>query len=115
MTQSLINLEYLHRTCGGSEEMIQMILNMFVATTPDSIQEMEQHFANGDSEPLRRVVHKVKSSFLTIGASSTGEKLQTIEDAAKDGEIDHLEPLVQQIRQESDAIIQELNLKNKAA
>lgn len=115
MKETLINLEYLHRTCGGSEEMIQMILDMFVASTPDCIQELEQHFNNRDSESLRSVAHKVKSSFMTIGASSTGEKLQTIEDAAKENEIDHLEQLINEIKQESDAIIQELNHKNKAA
>ncbi len=114
-SNTLFNLEYLHNTCGGSEEMVQMILDMFISTTPDCLVEMEEHFSNGDSEELRKVAHKVKSSFLTIGAKPTGEKLQLIEDAAKNSEIDQLESTIQQVLQESKAIIEELQLKNKAA
>lgn len=112
MENTMINLDYLHKTCGGSEEMVQMILDMFISTTPDCMAEMETHFSNADSEELRKVAHKVKSSFLIIGAKSAGEKLQQIEDAAKDSDISHLGPIIQQVINESDAIIQELHHKN---
>ncbi|PWL32421.1 MAG: regulator [Fluviicola sp. XM-24bin1] len=114
MENTIINLDYLHKTCGGSEEMVQMIIDIFISTTPDCMAELETHFSNADSEELRMVAHKVKSSFLTIGAKSAGEKLQQIEDAAKDSDISHLGPIIQQVINESDAIIQELHHKNNA-
>lgn len=114
-TSSLINLDLLYRMCNGSEQMVQTVIGMFVSTTPDSMKELEEHFANRSSEDLKNIAHKVKSSFLTLGASEIAEKLQQIEASASKGELDYLESLVGEVLMEADAIIQELTNKNNAA
>lgn len=114
MTSSLINLEYLNTTCGGSEEMVQTILDMFVSSTPEMMEDLKEQFESKNWDGLKRAAHKAKSSFLTIGARSTSDKLQRIESAALTPDAKGLVPLVDAVLRESDQIIQELIITKKA-
>lgn len=105
---SLVDLTYLKATCGGSEEMVQAILKMFLDTTPGLMQELHANAQASDWDQLTRNAHKAKSSFLTIGAKSTGEKLQRIETGGATNDTANLVELVDDVLAESELVLQEL-------
>lgn len=108
MKERLINLDYLRLTCGGSEEMVKMVIDMFVSTTPDLITELNFNVGIRNLSATARVAHKLKSSFLTIGAKQTSQKLELIELGAKSNKQIGMGELVKLVKLESDEIISEL-------
>ena len=107
-TTQLSNLEYLKTTCGDSADMIKQIADMFIQTSPESIVKMKQLISASNWIDLRREAHKLKSSFLMMGASSTSGKLQEIESSAENLEDDYLLELMNQIENESSIIYDEI-------
>lgn len=107
-TKQLSNLEYLKTTCGGSMEMVQQITNMFIEGTPGSIENMKQLIGDSNWTDLKREAHKLKSSFLMMGATLTSSKLQEIESSAESLENGHLLNLIGEIDSESSIIYDEI-------
>ena len=104
----LTDLNYLKTTCGGSQEMVDQIVSMFLESTPELISEMKTSLTEGNWEVLKRNAHKAKSSFLMIGAQVTGKKLEKIELGAEYPQQINLGDLVAEIENESDYIFNEL-------
>jgi HPt (histidine-containing phosphotransfer) domain-containing protein len=105
---ALTDLNYLKTTCGGSEEMVNQIVNMFLESTPELISEMKTSLAEENWEVLKRNAHKAKSSFLMIGAKITGKKLERIELGTENPTQTDLGDLVAEVENESDYIFKEL-------
>ncbi len=104
-TLSMVNLGYLKETCGGSQDMVDQIIRMFLDTTPGLIAEMKQNLHNDQRDDLKRNAHKAKSSFLILGAKITGEKLQQIEHGAGSSLHQELGQLLSEVEDESNAIL----------
>ena len=105
---ALTDLNYLKTTCGGSEEMVNQIVNMFLESTPELISEMKTSLAEENWEVLKRNANKAKSSFLMIGAKITGKKLERIELGTENPTQTDLGDLVAEVENESDYIFKEL-------
>lgn len=104
----LTDLEYLKTTCGGSQDMVDQIVNMFLESTPDLISEMKTSLTEENWEVLKRNAHKAKSSFLMIGAKATGKKLERIEHGTDNPEDSDLNELIAEVETESHYIFDEL-------
>jgi HPt (histidine-containing phosphotransfer) domain-containing protein len=78
-TAPFTNLEYLRTTCGGANDMMKQILDMFLQSSPASISQMKKCIGEANWPDLKREAHKAKSSFLMMGAKITGAKLQEME------------------------------------
>jgi len=105
---ALTDLNYLKTTCGGSEEMVNQIVNMFLESTPELISDMKTSLDEENWEVLKRNAHKAKSSFLMIGAKITGKKLERIELGVETPKLANLSDLVSEVENESDYIFNEL-------
>lgn len=104
----LSNLNYLKATCDQSVEMINQIADLFLQSSPPSIHKMKQLISESNWNDLKREAHKLKSSFLMMGATLTSTKLQEIESNAEDKERARLSELVNQIEIECTTIYNEI-------
>ncbi len=102
------NLEYLETTCGGSTDMMHAIIKMFIDSTPPILAEMRNNLMSRNWDALKSNAHKVKSSFMMIGALALGNKLQEIELSSVNGDELQLNSMLVIIESSMEAVIGEL-------
>ena len=107
-TTKLVDYNFLKITCSGSQELIDQMINIFLATTPEVITKIKSNFDDKNWDALNLNAHKAKSAFLIIGAILTASKLEKIELGARVPDKTHLKDLVSEVVHESDSIFNEL-------
>ncbi|MCR9172432.1 MAG: hypothetical protein NXI10_08080 [bacterium] len=105
------NLDGLYRSCDGSKELVQFILEKLIVSTPILLEEMELHLRNNDSASLKEVMSKLKSYFLSIQANSLVKKLEDIEVVSEQNSSKNAEHVIKSIQRELKIIIEELKMK----
>ncbi|MGH2868121.1 MAG: GAF domain-containing protein [Solirubrobacteraceae bacterium] len=94
-TAALQNLRDL-----GGVEFLTEVVDVFLADAPPLITSLRSSLEREDTEELRRAAHTLKSNGSTLGAMTFAELCRTVEQHAKDGRLDAVSPLVDQIEQE---------------
>lgn len=79
------NLEYLKGIAGGDRDMMRLIVEKFLASTPEIIDAVKQSLAAGDQEQFARDLHKLKGSVSSMGMEQTTEQIKAIEHILKQG------------------------------
>ena len=74
--------------CGGDESFYITILAEYVRSTPEKIKKLGEYLDAKDMENYGILIHSLKSSSRTIGATDLGEAAFKLEKAAKSGEIE---------------------------
>ena len=74
-----VGLEY----CAGDEEIYREVLEGYLEE--DHVAELGGYLANEDWTNYRTIVHAVKSTSLTIGATELSAKAKALEMAAAEG------------------------------
>lgn len=59
--------------------LIPRLIDMFSATTPELLGEIQQTAANGDLLAMSQAAHKLKGSCLSLGAERMAELCQTLQ------------------------------------
>lgn len=108
LNMPIIDLSYLQITFGDSQEMIKLVIDLFINQTPGQIREMKQEIIDNKPENVKRIAHKLKSSFLTIGAMEIANKLEYIEQKAGETEINEIASLADTIASDNLKVITEL-------
>jgi signal transduction histidine kinase/DNA-binding response OmpR family regulator len=75
----VINLNYLFNVSGSNKSIIKNILSLVLSQTPERIGELKSFLANEDWKKLQELCHKMKSSYLIIGAVSLKNLVEIIE------------------------------------
>lgn len=89
-----IDLEYLKEQCDGQKEMMVLMLDTFLETSPEYMENIEKDLKSGDLEDLRYSSHAFLSSLRILGSTEIGNSIAEIEDKCVNGDRDGLEPLV---------------------
>jgi PAS domain S-box-containing protein len=84
----------------GGDEFLREVIDAFLADAPDQIATLRRSLAEQSTEELRRAAHTLKSNGATLGALEFAELCRTLEQRAKDGELDGAPELVDRIEQE---------------
>jgi PAS domain S-box-containing protein len=84
----------------GGDEFLREVIDAFLADAPDQIATLGRSLAEQSTEELRRAAHTLKSNGATLGAGEFAELCRTLEQRAKDGELDGASELVERIEQE---------------
>ena len=87
------------RDLGGMDFVIEVV-DLFLADAPALITSLRSSLERQDTEELRRAAHTLKSNGSTLGATAFATLCRTAEQRAKDGSLDGLSQLVDQIEQE---------------
>lgn len=82
----VINLNYLKEISGGDTGIISKTIEKFLETTPDILDQMDDHFTQGDHNNLGRAAHKLKSSVAFMGIDAIKETILEIERITKTGQ-----------------------------
>jgi PAS domain S-box-containing protein len=84
----------------GGDEFLGEVIDAFLADAPDLIATLRRSLAEQGTEELRRAAHTLKSNGATLGAEEFAELCRTLEQRAKEGELDGADELVDRIEQE---------------
>jgi CheY-like chemotaxis protein len=84
----------------GGDEFLGEVIDAFLADAPQLIATLRSSLDSRTSEELRRAAHTLKSNGATLGAEEFAELCRTLEQRAKDGELDGASELVDRIEQE---------------
>jgi HPt (histidine-containing phosphotransfer) domain-containing protein len=107
-TNSSIDLSYLEITFDGNKETINIILQSFIKNTPQLTKELIECMVNDSWEKVKQLSHKIKSSFITVGAKKTGdllEKILTEPSVKSKAEVNQLSEMSEQVFKEVNSTI----------
>ena len=74
--------------CGGDESFYMSILSEYVRSAREKIDELNEYLKAENMDDYGTIIHSVKSSSRTIGATDLGESALLLEKAAKDKDIE---------------------------
>lgn len=82
---------------GEGEEGVGGLIDTFVDRIPEVLDELRRTAAEGDSEEMSRLAHKVKGEAATLGAKRLSLEAKGIEHAARDDELEDPEGAVEDL------------------
>lgn len=109
----IVNLDYVNMVCGGSEEMVTELINLFLEQTPSEVEKMHESFEKKDWDGLNSAAHKTKSSTNILGIDQIKDDITSIEVwAAERKNLDQIQPLIEKVDAVCHKAYQELNENN---
>jgi PAS domain S-box-containing protein len=84
----------------GGDEFLGEVIDAFLADAPALLATLRRSLDGQGSEELRRAAHTLKSNGATLGAQEFAELCRTLEQRAKEGELDGASELVDRIEHE---------------
>lgn len=86
-TGSILNLNMLYTTCGNSD-IVNNILKLFIAQTPDNMNQLDEFINNENWESLGNLSHNMKSTYSLIGLPEIKKNFDEIENDCANHAID---------------------------
>jgi HPt (histidine-containing phosphotransfer) domain-containing protein len=62
-----IDLTELNKVADGDQEFMKETITLLLQEIPENIEHINQYVTNNDLVSLKKIVHKMKSSFMLIG------------------------------------------------
>jgi HPt (histidine-containing phosphotransfer) domain-containing protein len=91
----IYSLQYLREGSDGDEEFMKTMVAMFLESTPEALQVMQQSLEKDDWESIRQAAHKLRSHLRYFGIITAAELTEEIErTAAKNPEKEALSILI---------------------
>src|SRR6476660_9435455 len=84
----------------GGDDFLREVIDAFLADAPALIATLRSSLDEQGAEELRRAAHTLKSNGATLGAQEFAELCRTLEQRAKEGELDGAGELIDRIEQE---------------
>ncbi|MDR2754944.1 MAG: Hpt domain-containing protein [Planctomycetaceae bacterium] len=79
------SMETLTEQCGGSNVVVESVLDAFLEQVPTDINEMETCLASGDLLTVSKAAHRLKGTAGVLGASKLHPLCASLELAGKQG------------------------------
>jgi two-component system, sensor histidine kinase and response regulator len=92
----------------GGMSLAKEVVQLFLESSENIVQQIEQAAKAGDADGLRRGAHTLKSSSANVGAESLSELFRRLEALGKENNLETAEPLLDEIRQEYELARQEI-------
>lgn len=70
---AITNLNYLHDYSSNDKEFVIEMVELFLSSTPDFLDEMKTAFQNEDFASLGKIAHKMKPSMTFMGVENGKE------------------------------------------
>jgi len=88
------------RRLGDNEDLLRQIINVFLESLPDQLEELKQGVGSEDAAVIRQKAHRIKGASASIGAEAVRETAAALEEAGKKGELKATLPLLEELQQE---------------
>ena len=73
------DLTMVRSVSGGDETFVKKMIDIFLATIPQSIADLQQHVAAEDWEALGKSAHKLKSTIDSMGINALKQDIRALE------------------------------------
>jgi len=73
---------------GPGEDLLAEVVKLFVADVPDQLVTLRAALDARDAVAARRIAHRLKGSALATGARRLAAACASVEDAAREGDVD---------------------------
>jgi len=87
VTEPILNLNMLYATC-GNPDIVNNILKLFIAQTPDNMNQLHEFIKNENWEGLGNLSHNMKSTYSLIGMPEIKKNFDEIENDCANQAID---------------------------
>jgi PAS domain S-box-containing protein len=84
----------------GGDDFLGEVIDAFLGDAPELLATLRRSLDGQNNEELRRAAHTLKSNGATLGAEQFAELCRTLEQRAKNGELEGAEELVERIEAE---------------
>src|SRR5215510_1320386 len=71
----------------GDREMLEEIVQLFFAETPELLARIQTAMAHGDGRALERAAHSLKGTVMSFGAQTAGEAALRLEVIGRGGDL----------------------------
>lgn len=113
--QSVTDLSYLKEMAMGDETIVIETTEVFIQDAPNSIEDVQTHYANQDWEKLAKTAHKIKPNLAYMGMNRARELIIEIEQQANNEDISpDLGEKIKEFRELCNKAIDELSGKLEA-
>lgn len=104
----VVDSERLLAEFGGCEEILNELRDLFLEHAPPMYDSILSALASGDAVTLAKDAHSFKGACATYGAPRLCQVCKIFELSAKAGDLESLKPLVENFKQEYEAVCREL-------
>jgi DNA-binding response OmpR family regulator len=109
--EKLYDLPKLREMFDDNEAIVRKMLQLFVKTTPELLNQMRDTFKKGEIAQISPLAHKIKSSVKTLGAVELGNLYQDLEDITSSynpEKIEVIKMLFEKIVKQTQALLKEV-------
>ncbi|WP_305731799.1 ATP-binding protein [Trichlorobacter ammonificans] len=97
--------EFLERM-GGEPSFLPPLVEVFLTTVPQQVQELEQLLAAGEHATAHRVAHTIRGAAGNMGAELLQQVAAQMERAGKNGDFERMKRLLPSLRQQLERTVQ---------
>jgi HPt (histidine-containing phosphotransfer) domain-containing protein len=108
-TSNSIDLNYLELTFEGDKNTINIVLQSFIKNTPQLTKELIECMVAASWKEAKHLAHKIKSSFITVGAKRIGDLLDKILTVPGNKNKTEVNCLVKELKELSEQVFSEVN------
>ena len=111
LDQSMLdNIRALQRP--GKPDILLKVFDHYLESTPHLLQTLREAIARTDSQGTRMAAHSLKSSSANLGAAALSELCKTLENIARERQLENAEALLSEIETEYVQVVRELEVHN---
>jgi CheY-like chemotaxis protein len=97
-SQKLYDLSMIETISGGDEGFLKKMMQIFIDTMPQSMQEIQKELQQQEWEKVGKVAHKMKSTIDSMGIEQLKQDIRTIEQNGKKKEgLDMMKGLIDKV------------------
>jgi len=93
----------------GGMGLARQILQVYLDSSRNTVGQVEQAIATGDSEALRRAAHSLKSSSANVGAETLSGLFKQLEGLGREAKLDEASAVFDGARREYDQAVNEIH------
>jgi len=110
---SILNAEALNNlrqlTTESGETLLNKAISLFLISAPKEIDNLQEALDQQDNTALTKIAHSFKSTCANLGAQSLADNAASIEAISKQGDVQNIANLLQEIRSGLPKVITALN------
>lgn len=107
MQEKLYDISVFIEMSAGSEEVAKQVAELYHRDILKDMDDIDAAFSAGDLDTVRRLTHRIRSSFAIMGAEKLKQLSATLETLSQKGEKD-LGAMIQELRSLSLRLDEEL-------
>ncbi len=105
----ITNLDYVRELSEDNDEFFREFLELFINTTPETLENLNRSIKASDWEGVRQAAHKMKPSLNYLGMTTTRETAVKVEEYAKEKKnVEEIPQMIEQLNADCEKAITEI-------